>query len=1171
MKIYKGLGKEALVRLYEKEVDKAELDRLLHGPLFHDVFDPDFNKWRFYNDGTESGATVKENEDTNHTTPDLTADYQIQLRARIQENGAGTLSGAATDDYGLEYSLNAGAYTAVTASSTHVQADTGSSLTDGGSTTNRLTAGSGSFVAGEQESANGVVEDHQLTGDNYTEHVWGLKVIETAVSNGDTIDFRITLNGGAPGMTNTVTPRITVTKTVPFAADVDYFAFYEDGTESGAALVYGDAQTAGSAIFPANIMRDHTVAGDRKVHLRYRVQETAGTAGNTTDDWGLEYRLNGGTWTNVPTSATTEPVEVDTASSLTDGSATTNRLPAGTGTFVAGEQEEGNAIVEDFQLTASNYTELVYALNLVNSNLSAGDRIEFRLEYNGAQTSITNSVTPTIVVNTGAVIRDWKMDYDGDAAAATVTVTKPTSLVEGDLMPTWMMLDTQTAGSFDGETGWTEVYDTLASGILGSLYWREAGASEPTTQVFSTTGTIAEDDVFCCLRVDGHDSTTPMPTTSSNSGESSAPVATGITTANNNALVLAICHFDGNDFTQWMGPPTATGITFVAGGEYQNGSGGSSGGFWAFGVKPTAGAIGNATWPSTTVVDGWISYMVEIKPGTTGSTFEESVTNAITSAYTLANTVTFGTAVTNAITAAATHTADATFETAVSNAASPTYTTAGGLIFEASTTDAASPTYTTTVDATFEGAITYSITAAATHTADATFETAVTNAAATTYTTDTGGSIYNPTVTNAVTAAYTTDTGGSIYNPTVSNAATMGMTLADLISYEVSVSYAAAPTATHTADATFETAATYTISPTSLHVGNLIIDTAVTNAAAPTYTTTGGLVFGASVSYSTSLTFTLLDEISFEEAVTNAITAAATHTADATFETVVTNSVTAAATFDPASSIYNPSVSNAVTAGYTTSTIGTFNHSVTNAAAPTYTPSATGTFNHSIAASTTVGYSTSATMILEAAASYATSLTDAYTDGFVAGGGSTWEEAVSYAAAPTFTTTATLAIASTVTYTVTAAATHTADATFEPSTTDAATAGYSTSTIGTFNHSVSAPLSTGFVTGGALTVGGSITGAVTAGYSSASGLVFGGSVTNAISPTDTLAFIHAFNEYHTAAATSGMSIACEGTFVPSVTVAATLTDAAASSGFFTAIWTEVDDSDDSIWVEVPTE
>ena len=174
------------------------------------VFTPDVNAFRFYSDGTESGSSPKADEDIDIEL-DPAGDAQFHLRFRVQNQGS--LDGDSTDDYALEVSKNSGSFAAVTGASSDVQSDTASGLTADGATTNRATNGiadgTGSFVAGEQEETNGVIENRQLTASNFTEHVWACKLIDADLGDGDTLDFRVTLNGGTPGMTNSVTPRIT--------------------------------------------------------------------------------------------------------------------------------------------------------------------------------------------------------------------------------------------------------------------------------------------------------------------------------------------------------------------------------------------------------------------------------------------------------------------------------------------------------------------------------------------------------------------------------------------------------------------------------------------------------------------------------------------------------------------------------------------------------------------------------------------------------------------------------------------------------------------------------------------------------------------------------------------------------------------------------------------------
>ena len=186
--------------------------------LAHDVFAPDVSHFRFYEDGTESGSVPAAAEDTNVSNRDVSAgDSQIHIRLMVDELGAGSIPGAATDDYDLEFNINAVGWVIPTGATTGIQLDTASSLTDAAATTNRttdgLTNGAGTFIAGEQCDANAQVTDFLHSADNYTEHVWALLLVSADLNNGDSIDFRLSYNGGNPGMDNTQVPNVTILKT----------------------------------------------------------------------------------------------------------------------------------------------------------------------------------------------------------------------------------------------------------------------------------------------------------------------------------------------------------------------------------------------------------------------------------------------------------------------------------------------------------------------------------------------------------------------------------------------------------------------------------------------------------------------------------------------------------------------------------------------------------------------------------------------------------------------------------------------------------------------------------------------------------------------------------------------------------------------------------------------
>lgn len=166
--------------------------------------------YRVYNDdGGEATATAAEAENTAYTANVSTTDWSGHLRIRLDETGAGSASGAATDDYQLQVSKNGGAFANVTTTSANVKGFDSINLTDGNATTQRLTAGGGIFVQGKQ-AEDGLIDNIALTANNHTEHLWSVQVVKADVVNGDALTFRVLLNGATTNVTYTVTPTMNV-------------------------------------------------------------------------------------------------------------------------------------------------------------------------------------------------------------------------------------------------------------------------------------------------------------------------------------------------------------------------------------------------------------------------------------------------------------------------------------------------------------------------------------------------------------------------------------------------------------------------------------------------------------------------------------------------------------------------------------------------------------------------------------------------------------------------------------------------------------------------------------------------------------------------------------------------------------------------------------------------
>lgn len=352
------------------------------------MFTPVADRFAWYeNDGNEDTST--ELTENSPTTKDMSSDYQIHLRFRVQETA--DAAGAGTDDWAIQYQVNGGGgWTTVTTTSANCQVHTTSAL-DGTSVSERLDAGTGSYDTGASDETDGIQTDFALGALNRTNFVWALNMIAADwTSNGvSSLHFRCRVNGGAVSTTST-----PIFNAIAFDADAEKFRFYNDGTETAASPI------AAEDVNPTG----RNVDSDSQIQLRWSVQELNGINGLTSDNYFLQKSLNGGAWTAIDDLSA--QVQSDIGSALTDGDPTTNRslpdgMTDGTGSFVAGEQESNpSTTISNYQLTASNFTEHVYALLLISADLSNGDFMEFRMQH--SVLGLISSIIPRITVTKGA-------------------------------------------------------------------------------------------------------------------------------------------------------------------------------------------------------------------------------------------------------------------------------------------------------------------------------------------------------------------------------------------------------------------------------------------------------------------------------------------------------------------------------------------------------------------------------------------------------------------------------------------------------------------------------------------------------------------------------------------------------------------------------------------------
>ena len=394
---------------------------------------------------------------------------------------------------------------------------------------------------------------------------------------------------------------VDYTAPVTFTPEADAFGIYEDGTESGA------AERLGENIFG---MLNHTLAADQQFQYRSRVQETAGGAGAATDNWGLEYEKNdSASW--VAITASSALLQADTASSLTDGGATTDRLSAGTGSFVAGEQEEINGVIEDLQLTADNYTNLLWGLKPIEGDISSGDYVKLRVTLNGSP--ISNTITAIIYFNDGPIIRGVTSGRNG-SFTTDITPTLPSG-AEADWIAVYVGCD-EGGTDFDAAPGnWVKLQSATTQAILGGVFGLDSAGASEADPTFSH-GALSQDHTWFCFRGDGHDTSDAFDVSNINSGDSNAPLMSALTTTVDNTAILCGVILDGGDNTVGILPPTGT-LEYAKMSEDQTGSDSEVGSVSAVSVKGAFGGTGTATW-ATSTADGWHAMGVAVKPPAVG-------------------------------------------------------------------------------------------------------------------------------------------------------------------------------------------------------------------------------------------------------------------------------------------------------------------------------------------------------------------------------------------------------------------------------------------------------------------------------------------------------------------------------------------------------------------------
>lgn len=283
------------------------------------------------------------------------------------------------------------------------------------------------------------------------------------------------------------------------AIDQEAFRFGTDGTETGHGWI--DAQS-----IDVSIGSGQTVDVDATFLIRIRAAETGG-ASLANVDLELQYNKGGAGWNNVTTSSS-NIIAVNSAN-LTEGDNTTERLTGGTATFQgtnAGVSEDGTAGGNNLDFGANEYTEVLYAIQVVNADVADADTIDLRLTRDGGTVmdndatsdkpritvvkANTASGTPQASTATTSGTGSVRVDAAGTPQAATAT-TSGTGSVTVRTTSSALQATTATAagtGSFTAviATGTPQAATATLSSSTGSVIVGATGT--PQAGVATATG-----------------------------------------------------------------------------------------------------------------------------------------------------------------------------------------------------------------------------------------------------------------------------------------------------------------------------------------------------------------------------------------------------------------------------------------------------------------------------------------------------------------------------------------------------------------------------------------------------------------------------------------------------------------------------------------------------------
>jgi hypothetical protein len=193
----------------------------------------------------------------------------------------------------------------------------------------------------------------------------------------------------------------------------------------------------------------------------------------------------------------------------------------------------------------------------------------------------------------------------------SLTINKPTGTVQGDLLLAAISVDG--TPNISPPTGWTTIREgNSGTQVRLEVYYKVAGASEPSSYTFTWSRYNTQQAAGAILRYSGVNTTAPINTSGIGSGTTISPTAPSVTTTVTDTMVVRIYGADDDDLSPSPYPSGHTGRLNI---ESNSGDGTCSLGV-ADVIRASPGATGTAAF-SLSASEEWVGVTVALAPAGT--------------------------------------------------------------------------------------------------------------------------------------------------------------------------------------------------------------------------------------------------------------------------------------------------------------------------------------------------------------------------------------------------------------------------------------------------------------------------------------------------------------------------------------------------------------------------